>query len=407
MQPLQDPTVWPHSKKRKLMHAPDGFESSKRAVGKAPARKFASAFDDPKRSKSSTTKETLARNVHRLPQPPVAGSSKPHLLPSSALIPITRPSRLPVAQPPVADPSSRPVSVQSRHAAILSAHRIVSPAPPKLPAKPLSKGTLRQFQPVLPIPTSSKDPPRNMRPLQPPPPPPVIGPPKQDPSKLKTILTTRLAVALDPWTENGTDELLSIYFEQNAGTYVPPAERELQRGLKQSPEKASKSKSAKFIRGGLAQRAQRVFAKHNTTLALWYKDMELQAQRPQVHSRVSPDLCVRIVEVLHISSVASLQRSQSVPRLCVARCSRESPGNPREPEEIGVVLDFGSPGSSAAKAHTLDDVKAERELQLWRPWNLTQVAKAPVTDLGNLAMRPFQLPLGYSILFCARFRIMK
>ena len=53
---------------------------------------------------------------------------------------------------------------------------------------------------------------------------------------------------MDPRTESGTNELLGIYLEQNAANHVPPAERELQRGLMQSPEKASKSKSAKFVR---------------------------------------------------------------------------------------------------------------------------------------------------------------
>lgn len=81
-----------------------------------------------------------------------------------------------------------------------------------------------------------------------PPPQPTGGRPILDPTKMKTILTTRVAVAMDPRTESGTDELLGIYLEQNTGTHVPPAERELQRGLKQSPEKASKSKSAKFTR---------------------------------------------------------------------------------------------------------------------------------------------------------------
>ncbi|KAH9856410.1 hypothetical protein C2E23DRAFT_866359 [Lenzites betulinus] len=400
MPSLRDTVEGQSPKKRKLMHTPEGFVSSKRAAGKTPAPKFTSAFDDPRRSKPSA-KDTLSRTTHRLQQQPAAGPSKLPLAPSS----ITRPSRIPVAQPPIAGPSSRTVSAQNRHASILAAHRISRPAPPKPPVKPLVKGALKQFQPILPVPTPPKDPPKNLRPLQPPPAP-AIGPPKIDPSKMKTILTTRVAVAMDPRTESGTDELLGIYFEQNAGTYVPPAERELQRGLKQSPEKASKSKSAKFIRGGLAQRAQRVFAKHNTTLGLWYKDMELQAQRPQAHSRVAPDLCVRIVEVLHMSSVASLQRSQGVPRLCVARCSRESPGNPRESEEIAVVLDFGGPGSAAARAHTLDDVKAERELHIWRPWNAMQVAKVSSTDLEDLPMAPFQLPPGCSILFCARFRLM-
>ncbi|OJT12338.1 hypothetical protein TRAPUB_11113 [Trametes pubescens] len=399
MPPPRDFMDEPSPKKRKLMHTPDGFENSKRAAGKAPARKFASAFDDPKRYKATTTKVL----VHSVRPPPVAGPSKEASVTSSVRAPVTRPSRIPVAQQPVAGPSSRPALVQSRHASILAAHRKSSPVPPKAPPKPLSKGSIQQFQPVLPPPAPPKDPPRNLRPMQPPPQP-TGGRPKLDPSKLKTILTTRVAVAMDPRTESGTDELLGIYLEQNTGTHVPPAERELQRGLKQSPEKASKSKSAKFIRGGLAERAQRIFAKHNTTLGLWYKDMELQAQRPQAHPRIAPDLCLRITEVLHVSSVASLQRSQSVPRLCVARCVKVSPSGPGEPEEVVAVLDFGNPGSAAARAHTLDDVKMERTLHVWRPWNAAKTRDSPDgSDEVNRSL--FQLPAHCSILFCTRFRI--
>ncbi|EIW56641.1 uncharacterized protein TRAVEDRAFT_65747 [Trametes versicolor FP-101664 SS1] len=381
----------PSPKKRKLMHTPDGFENSKCAAGKAPARKFASAFDDPKRSKASTTK-VLVRPVR---PPPVAGPSKEASASSGA-----RASRIPAAPKPVAESSSRPAIVQSRHASILAAHRNSSPAPPKPPPKPISKGSIQQFQPVLPPPAPPKDPPRNLRPMQPPPQP-TGGRPKLDPTKMKTILTTRVAVAMDPRTESGTDELLGIYLEQNTGTHVPPAERELQRGLKQSPEKASKSKSAKFTRGGLAERAQRIFAKHNTTLGLWYKDMELQTQRPQAHPRIAPDLCLRIIEVLHVSSVASLQCSQSVPRLCVARCLKISPGGLGEPEEVAAVLDFGNPGSAAARAHTLDDVKMDRTLHIWRPWNTAKVQDSP----NDIDTSLFRLPAHCSILFCTRFRI--
>ena len=246
------------TKKRKLMHTPDGFESGKRASNaKAPARKFASAFDDPKKSRLGSG-DTLARNM-RPPQAqaqtiPVPGSSKDVLVATKAPVQRQRKASLvtkpvlpkpPLFEQPAAGPSSRPM--QKRNASILAAHRFSSPLPEKSRVKPISKGTIQQFQPVLPAPPHTKDPPKNLRPLQAPPPP-AVGPRPLDTSKMKTISTTRVAVTMDPRTESGVDELLGIYLEQQAGNYVPPAERELQRGLGQSPEKASKSKSAKFIR---------------------------------------------------------------------------------------------------------------------------------------------------------------
>ncbi|KAI0668841.1 hypothetical protein C8Q78DRAFT_1043297 [Trametes maxima] len=399
------------TKKRKMMHTPDGFESSKNPVAKTPAPKFTSAFDNKRRPKHSTH-AVIDSKVS--PPHAVAGSSKPAPERQMAVAPIPSSSGITIStQEPIIGSSrnvpprknlavtSRPV--QNRNAAILAAHKVTFSALPKPRPRPVSKGTLLQYQPNLPQLTPSNGPPRNLRPLKPPPPP-VIGRSMLDPSKLKTISTTRVAVAMDPRTENGADELLGIYLEQQIGNYVPPAERELHRGLGQSPEKASKSKSAKFIRGGLAERGQRIYAKHNTTLTLWYKDMELQAQRPQSHSRVAPDLCLQVVEVLHMSSVASLQRSQSVPRLCVARCTGVLPGKTRQ-EDIAVVLDFGSPGSAAAKAHTLDKVKSGIELQIWRPWNTARTAEELPNGVPGPQTTPFQLPPSCLILFCSRFRI--
>ncbi|KAI0776805.1 hypothetical protein BD413DRAFT_610392 [Trametes elegans] len=424
-EPLQDGVPSP-AKKRRLMQTPDGFETSRRASGsKTAARKFASAFDKPKPS----TKGSVAQNTRPL-TPPVAGPSKQSAASPPAQAPGMRPwvmpefeqtskaparqqqnkearlrrlSETPVLQPPpVAGPSSKPI--QNRKVSILSAHRIPSPASPKTPVKPVSKAGISRFQPVLPAPALSKNPPKELRALQPPPPPPLLprkGAPVLDPSKLKTILTTRVAVAMDPRTESGTNELLGIYLEQNAANHVPPAERELQRGLKQSPEKASKSKSAKFVRGGLAERAQRLIAKHNTTLTLWHKDMELQAQRPHAHARVAPDLAVRVVEVLHLSSVASLQRSQSVPRLCVARCARVSPGGKEgrgggegDTGTVAVVLDFGSPGSAAARAHMLDEVREGMEVHIWRPWNTIEGFGDPGSKSVD-SLTPFRLPIDW------------
>ncbi|KAI0651276.1 hypothetical protein C8Q79DRAFT_23721 [Trametes meyenii] len=393
------------------MHTPDGFESSKSAVAKAPVRKFTSAFEDMKHPKRSA--HAMA-NIQAQPPCPVAGSSKIASKRSVAVAPISRPSKVPVLpQGPTIESGKKispkrasealPRSVQNRHAAILAAHKTTPPASPKPRPKPISKRTLLQFQPVLPQPAPPNRAPSDLRPLKPPPPP-VIGRSIPDPNKLKTISTTRVAVAMDPRTENGADELLGIYLEQQVGNYVPLVERELHRGLGQSPEKASKSKRAKFIRGGLAERGQRIYAKHNTTLTLWYKDMELQAQRPQSHSRVAPDLCLRVVEVLHISSVASLQRSQSVPRLCVARCTGVLPGKHRE-EDVAVVLDFGNPGSTAAKAHTLDEVKERVELHIWRPWNTARTAEDLPDGMPRPPVTPFRLPSGCRILFCSRFRI--
>ncbi|KAI0742743.1 hypothetical protein C8Q80DRAFT_1273358 [Daedaleopsis nitida] len=396
------------------MPVPDGFTTSKplpsrtKAKAQLYAPKFASAFDDPRRSKLTSMASPLRppRPVAQVLSVQQAGPSKQSPL---------RPIRPPIPPPPAESPQAGPSKQQGSRTAPMRPMKppsFESPSKPgtkftlqndhssprnstRVGTKPVSKASIQHFQPPLPpIPEPAKAA-RSINALQP-----LLplrnGHLPSDANKLKTISTTRLAVAMDPRTENGTDELLALHLEQNAPTYVPPVERELNRGLFQSPEKASKAKSTKFIRGGLAERAQHIFSKQNTAQTLWYKDIALQGERPQAHARVAADLCLRIVTVLHTTSIASLQRSQNVPRLCIVRCAKIIKG--RAAGELTVLLDFGRPGSLSEKAHTLDEVKEGREIHLWRPWNSSQADAETMRRHGAP-------PRDDSTLFCSRFRI--
>ncbi len=122
-------------------------------------------------------------------------------------------------------------------------------------------GALTSLQPILPcnqmnvsgiigrssrviLPPSSKG--ATLRSLPPPPTNPASRPPPSDPTTMKTILTTHVAQATDPRTENGVIQLMSIFLPQNG--YMSPMEREMRRGLEQSPEKNGKGKVAKYLR---------------------------------------------------------------------------------------------------------------------------------------------------------------
>ncbi|KAI0744715.1 hypothetical protein C8Q76DRAFT_789207 [Earliella scabrosa] len=400
-------------KKRKLMHIADGFGSTRRATGRSsgPAPKFTSAFDDPRRSKLTSIHSPL--RVPRPPPPlfsnPPSGSSKDTALrvlrpPPTPPAPPQAPEAGPSKPQPARNTSARPLKPPSFASPSGSGTKFTLkgalPASPRSSTKPVSKVNIQRFQPALPVPPPAPDPVkpvRSINALQPPPPPlPRKGPPQLDADKLKTISTTRVAVAMDPRTESGTDELLALHIEQNASTYVPPLERELNRGLGQSPEKASKKKGGKFVRGGLADRAQHLFAKQNTVQTLWYKEMALQGSRPTTTRRVAPDLSVRILAVSHTTSISSLQRSQNIPRLCVVRCAKIIKG--RATGELTVVLDFGSPGSLAEKAHTLEEVKEGKEVHVWRPWNSSQADAEEMFRHGVP-------PRDGSTIFCTRFRL--
>ncbi len=94
-----------------------------------------------------------------------------------------------------------------------------------------------------------KKPLKPLRPLRPllPPPFPVLKPKFPPGTKLMPITKTPIALATNIHTESGLNELLSIYIEQHGTGYVDPMERELRRGLEQSPEKKSKAKEAKYL----------------------------------------------------------------------------------------------------------------------------------------------------------------
>lgn len=94
-----------------------------------------------------------------------------------------------------------------------------------------------------------KKPLKPLKPLRPlmPPPFPVLKPKFPPGTKLMPITKTPIALATDIHTESGLNHLLSLHIEQHGTGYVPPMERELRRGLEQSPEKKSKAKEAKYL----------------------------------------------------------------------------------------------------------------------------------------------------------------
>ncbi|KAH9922322.1 uncharacterized protein BXZ73DRAFT_79720 [Epithele typhae] len=363
----------------------DGFKPAKRTPISVPAPKFASAFDDPHKSKLTSKDQPL-----RAPPPPVSLSSSATTRPNSrSLHPPLLPIRLP--SQPQAGPSNAAVRAPvTRDKPV----HILRPPDFQISPKPTTKFTLPSHHKsgparpmrVMPVPELGDI---FLKPLAP-------EPQKPKRRKVKTITTTRVALALDPLTEAGSEELMALNLELAATAYLSPTARELNRGLGQSPEKASKKKTAKFLRGGLADRAQHLFAQQRTGLALWQKDMDLQAQRPGTHPRSPPDLSLRIIDTVHITSIASLQRSQTVPRLSIVRCAKLLKGS--AVGEITVVLDFGINGATGSEARTLEDAKGGRGLNIWSPWNSSDRSAEELRKYGVL-------PKDGTVLFCTRFRI--
>ncbi|KAJ3486247.1 hypothetical protein NLI96_g4371 [Meripilus lineatus] len=117
---------------------------------------------------------------------------------------------------------------------------------------------------------------------------------------MKTISTTRLAQATDPFSDKGALGLLSIFTKAKKTERMDPMERELKRGLFQSPEKTLKTKGKAFIRGGLADTATKLISRASTTQSLWESDFSKHtlALSAPINKPLVPDLNLRIVSIL-------------------------------------------------------------------------------------------------------------
>lgn len=220
---------------------PDGFVSTSKVPKqvKHVAPKFTSGFA----STSTVGIDTLNRSrTISTAQRPDFGVSDPK--PAAKL----RSLKPPFFDRPgiLAGPSDSKNKVfPSEKAAVVTAFRHALPALPHdlNPPTAMGKGGVQQRTaghmlhnpPILQSSTRSA----SLKPLPMAPPRPSTdrAPPPLSPSKLKTISTTHVARATDPRTENGSVELLSIFLRQRGTEFLSADEKELRRGLEQTPEK--------------------------------------------------------------------------------------------------------------------------------------------------------------------------
>ncbi|OCH91327.1 hypothetical protein OBBRIDRAFT_792375 [Obba rivulosa] len=416
-----DRTEQPPPAKRPRLSTGDGFAESKSTV-KLSALNFVSAFG----ASSSTFKRPVqppAKPTKRPdpPQPPVQDLNLPgpsRLQQKNPTFRELKPPPRPVVPSP--EPSREKRTPQRRSTVKLDAavgarsgvaekHAIVvvnAPRfqPPTSPSRAKKEVTLRSLVPPPPLLPAKKE--VTLRALVPPPPP---GPSKLA-SGLKSIFDTPVAVATDPRTERGSAALLSLFLQQNGHEFLDATERELQRGLGQSPEKASKTKSAKHIRGGLAEDAKRLFSQKMTSLSLWQTQVEGYIRGSR---RLTPELRVRIVSVLHDVEDVSNKTVQA-PRTGIVRC--RSSADSRAQDYV-ILLSFGS-SANPPRLNKLEDLQTGRELYIWRPWQTMELPEtlpvgilpslSPETPLFSQRFPRFGLPESGQdcvVLFCSRFWI--
>lgn len=352
------------------MAVPDGFIVERKNPAKVVAPKFVSAFSST-RLATSTRPSILHDTVPR-----ISGVDRS----KRATGPLAqKPSTLRVRKPPP------------------------PPEPPAASSSTRSGNPLSALRPVFVLPQRPA-PAQKAVPLLDRVPPPLHATARP----MKTIFTTSLARATDFRSAAGAAELLSIFLKEHGHGFVDPTERELQRGLEQSPEKMSKRKrGTRFAGGGLADRARTRFHQSKTALALWQSGIELKMRKGQA---TSPDMRLRVAEVVYAATSDDHQRPGHAPCLGLVRC-RAVPERKDADGEVVVLLNFDGTDSAAPPFNKPGDLVGGGELHIWRPW---QTVTLPSSELGDplhntpsdsAFVPPRTSSENTTVLFCTRFWI--
>ncbi|KAG6331428.1 hypothetical protein ID866_7661 [Astraeus odoratus] len=395
--------------KKSRLQGPDGFQKP-RSEYKPPdsIKKFVSAFDAPTSSASPKPpsskghkKPTSKTGAVQIPQNPFA--SHVHDVPPRRPGPsVPRVPRVPSKQ--LKPPSlGRCSPVQQREGEKGPSVVALKPLKPPLFAhvphvedKPQEKPStsIMALQPVVkppstpskkpksllkppPMPTLVDKPALPLKPLAPPPPVPALQPPPSPSKNMKTILTTSVAQATDPSKEGAGAELLALFLQQHGHNFTSVTDQELQRGVMVSPDKRSRGKEPKFIRGGFAERAQHRISCQQTDFALWRRQME---QKVESASKITSDIQLRVLRILHVRRTPERPRSAPVARsglaLCRLKGRHKLVADDLTTGTYVVLFNFTPVQGSASVVSSAEQFEEGRDVHVWVPWQKIDVSNA-------------------------------
>lgn len=234
------------SKKMRLSR-PDGFDKppvKSKSSGKVNVPEFVSAFGE-----TSSTADSSMSKIPRIPTKSVNPPRPRALREFTSIASSTtssKPSKLRVVKPliPIVPTTAGETSASgAREISVLAQHHPVTTVPQEKHPGSVKNRLKFKVHTVPPQPKSKASVPISLMAL-----PAIADQSRQKDSEMKTLSTTRVALATDPLSENGAVGLLSMLLQQHEHDLTDPADREMQRGLLQSPEKASKAKNSKYIR---------------------------------------------------------------------------------------------------------------------------------------------------------------
>ncbi|KAI0799846.1 hypothetical protein BC629DRAFT_202171 [Irpex lacteus] len=274
-----------------------------------------------------------------------------------------------------------------------------------------------------------------LKPVPIPPPLPLPRPHTSSQSKMKTISTTRVALATDPRTESGSSELFSLFLRHQGGggggkggvgVYGDAVDRELGRGLEVSPEKGRREGRGRFVRGGLAESFSRRFAESDTDQKLWEeytaRSYNYKHAAGKVKVKVKADVKLKTISLLHRTPLPQntihTQHKSRAPVVTLARClvldsvppshslshshSHTNEGEFGKGKEVTVLfrhnLNHSALGTGMGKSASVDMQLGEGiEVHVWRPWLELSAAASPDVGVGVGASGPVWL--------CSRFHV--
>jgi len=189
-------------------------------------------------------------------------------------------------------------------------------------------------------------------------------------------------------------------------------DREPQRGILLSPEKGGRN-GPKFLRNGLAERASQMLSRSHTVLSLWQLETETLVRS---FRRLTPDLRLRIVQVLCIPSCTDRFSQPSTRRFGLALCevlNNEKPGMGSRQRTSAMILLSDSLPSSELGVRSAAGLEKDRDILVWRPWHEVEMPfdlEVPFAipfgdEPGNSAQQGGWYERGMATLLCSRFLI--
>ncbi|TCD67221.1 hypothetical protein EIP91_000350 [Steccherinum ochraceum] len=436
----------------------------KRTTSTVVAPAFHSAFDVPQEKSKPRAPPKFDFSV----APASASASKP----KARSLKILRPPPLPSAQPRTPTKAQRPVrdaalrsDLSSTSASSSTPHRGIAIDSPKrrvlsIPVAPLTqspakagtskptpKRTFASLRPPVPVASPVK------RHAPPPPPAPLPSgsttpmKPMKPPSLSATtdgkskprnaISETNLAKRMNPLNDDGGTALLELSLmdktKDQEVMWVNREEKELWRGLIVSPEKAGKGKrkgEGKYVSGGLASNAARVFSNSRNDLDLWYMDISRSLEDTSTSKQLKakpilpkPSLRLQILTTLYTSPPPPnhASSSSSHPLIVLTRCVVLSSTHAKYKPKPRRFIPFGTPQPVVDDRPRIlvlfrvDDPLSDKgilsrsvnegaEMWVWQPWMDVAVREGDAFGSAEAMGLPDGVDVvDNEVLFCTRF----